>query len=405
MTSIFSDVKQAPGIEVFALVEAFKKDAFDKKVNLAIGAYRDDDGKPWVLPVVNEVEKSMAEDATLNHEYLPITGLESFCLASIKLLLGDDHPKIANGHADGIQALGGTGCIFLGLQFLSCIMGFKHLYISKPTWPNHRGIGQQLGMEIHEYTYWDKESRCVNFAAMKNELEAAPENAVIMLHACAHNPTGMDLTHEQWTELATVMKSKKLFPFFDIAYQGFGSGSLEQDGWSVNFFISQGFETFIAQSFSKNFGLYNERVGNLAVVTNDAKATEQVKSQIKLLVRKSWSNPPQHGARIVSSILNNPALKSNWMGSVSKMAERIKLMRSELHQRLLALKTPGNWDHVIKQIGMFSYTGLTESQVRFMKEQYHIYLLSDGRINMCGLNTHNLDYVAKAIHEAVTGGL
>lgn len=233
------------------------------------------------------------------------------------------------------------------------------------------------------------------------DLEKAPEGAVIILHACAHNPTGCDPTMEQWHKLADVMEAKKLFPFFDSAYQGFASGDPIKDSGAVRYFVERGFELFCSQSFAKNFGLYNERIGNLTIVQKDAKTTKAIASRITLLVRFMYSNPPAFGSRIVSKVLNTPDLRAEWMESIHIMSSRIIRMRKALFEELVALKTPGTWDHITQQIGMFSYTGLNKDQVKHLIEKFHIYLLSSGRINMCGLNEKNVAYVAKGINDAV----
>ncbi|GLG94931.1 Aspartate aminotransferase [Gryllus bimaculatus] len=402
MASRFGVVQQGPPIEVFALNKAFLDDTFENKVNLGVGAYRTEEGKPWVLPVVRQVERDMAANETLNHEYLPVLGLDSFSAAATKMLLGSN-VAIDEGRAFGIQTLSGTGALRVGAEFLARQLGYKTFYFSQPTWENHRLLFLNAGFnDPREYRYWDQNKRGLDFDGMIADLKNAPENSVIILHACAHNPTGSDPTQEQWKEIANVMKEKKLFPFLDCAYQGFASGDLEKDAWASRFFVEQGFELFVAQSFAKNFGLYNERVGNLTVVMSSKEAIAPVKSQLTLLVRGMYSNPPNHGGRIVSTVLNDPKLFEEWKTCIKTMADRILLMRDSLRNKLLELKTPGTWDHITQQIGMFSYTGLTTKQVEHLVNVYHIYLLKSGRINMCGLTTKNVEYVAKAIHDAVT---
>jgi len=242
----------------------------------------------------------------------------------------------------------------------------------------------------------------LDLEGMLADLKAAPENAVVILHACAHNPTGLDPTEEQWKEIAKVVKEKNLYPLFDSAYQGFASGDLDKDAWAVRYFIEQGFELLCCQSFAKNFGLYNERVGNITLVSNTTENLSKVLSQITLLIRGNYSNPPSHGARIVATALSDPNLFDEWKGCIKTMADRIRLMRAGLRDLLVANNAPGNWDHIVSQIGMFSYTGLTPRQVDYVRVQYHIYMLQSGRVNMCGLTTKNLEYVAKAITDAVT---
>lgn len=400
MCSFFGTVPEGPPIEVYALTDAYKKDENVHKLNLGVGAYRTNDGQPWVLPVVRSVEASLAADVKLDKEYLPVRGIPGFCFAASKLVLGEDCSLIASKKADSCQTLGGTGAVYLALRFLHDISDCKMICISNPSWPNHRDIGSLVGMTIVEYRYWDPVARQVDFKNMMDDINSLPQRCAVILHACAHNPTGTDLSQEQWMALAEVMKAKKLLPVFDLAYQGFGSGDLDTDAWAIRHFVNQGFEMFIAQSFSKNFGLYNERVGNLIFITNDALITTRVKSQLEILIRRTWSNPPQHGARIVDTILNNPTLYTQWKDNLSTMASRVREMRRSLYNRLRELGTPGSWEHIITQVGMFSFTGLSGKQVEYLRAKYHIYLMHDGRANMCGLTTNNIDYVANAINDA-----
>ncbi|PAA86783.1 hypothetical protein BOX15_Mlig013047g3 [Macrostomum lignano] len=403
MTSVFSNVQTAPSIEVFALTEQFKKDSNPNKVNLTVGAYRTEECKPWVLPVVKTVEAQLAADDTLDKEYLPVTGLPDFCASAVAVCFGEGHPMVLSQRADGIQSLGGTGALRLGYDFLRCILGRDTIYVSKPTWGNHKGIAQQCGYpNVREYRYWLASGRCLDEQGMLEDLTAAPEGSVIVLHGVAHNPTGCDPTPEQWEKILAVIKQRNLFPLIDLAYQGFASGDLDRDGRVPRLFADHNMEFFVAQSFSKNFGLYNERVGNLAIVTQSAEITGRVKSQVRNIIRKTWSNPPSHGARVVATVLRNPALAAEWRENIKRMAERIVLMRQMLFQKLRALGTPGNWQHITDQIGMFSYTGLSAAQAEYLRTNYAIYIMSDGRINMSGLTSKTVDRVAQAMHEAVT---
>lgn len=365
-------------------------------------AYRTEEGKPWVLPVVKKAEKAVVEDDTLNHEYLPVLGLESYSSAATALLLGEDSIQIKNKNAFGIQTLSGTGALRLGAEFLARVMGRRTFYYSEPTWENHQKVFLSAGFtDGHAYRYWDPTTRGIDFDGLLADLRKAPEGAVIILHACAHNPTGCDPTKEQWVKIADVIEEKKLFPFFDSAYQGFASGDPVHDAFAVRYFVERGFEIFCSQSFAKNFGLYNERVGNLTVVQRNPATTAAVASRMTLLVRFNYSNPPAFGGRIVGKVLNSPELRQEWMDSIKTMSSRIIKMRKMLKSELETLKTPGTWDHITQQIGMFSYTGLNEAQVQILIEKYHIYLLKSGRINMCGLNEKNVKYVANSIYEAI----
>ncbi|XP_032691060.1 aspartate aminotransferase, cytoplasmic isoform X2 [Odontomachus brunneus] len=402
MSTRFTGIKLGPPIEVFALQKAFVDDTHENKVNLTIGAYRTSEGKPWVLPVVKKVERSLATDDLQNHEYLPVLGLDAFSEAATSMLLGANSPVIAQGRAFSIQSLSGTGALRVTAEFLSHVLQYDTFYYSKPSWENHRLVFTNGGFKhACEYTYWDEKTRSIDLEGMLDDLRNAPENAVIILHACAHNPTGCDPTPEQWAKIADVIEEKRLFPLFDSAYQGFASGDLDKDAYAVRMFAERGIELICTQSFAKNFGLYNERVGNIVFVLNDTKELVQAKSQLTLIVRGMYSNPPNHGARIVATVLRNSEFFEEWREHIRTMSSRIKQMRVGLHHRLLKLGTPGVWDHIVQQIGMFSYTGLTERQVQHLRDNYHIYTLRSGRINMCGLNESNLDYVANAIHETV----
>ncbi|KAG5897213.1 hypothetical protein JTB14_022564 [Gonioctena quinquepunctata] len=401
--SWFSEVPVAPPVEVFALTKAYTDDTFTEKVNLGVGAYRTEEGKPWVLPVVRSTEKALANDETLNKEYLPILGLEAFSTAATRMLLGNDSPAVLQNRTFGLQCLSGTGALRVGAEFLARVLDKKIFYYSDPTWGNHKLVFKSAGFEEgRQYRYWDNATRGIDFKGFLEDLRNAPEHSVIILHPCAHNPTGCDPTMEQWAQIAEVVKERTLFPFFDCAYQGFASGDLVKDAAAVRYFVEQGFELFCAQSFAKNFGLYNERVGNLTVVVNNPEVVPATKSQITLVVRGMYSNPPSHGARIVSTVLSNPDLYNEWQQNIKTMSSRIIEMRKQLREALEALKTPGDWSHLTKQIGMFSYTGLNECQSNNMVKKHHVYMLRSGRISMCGLTPKNVEYVARAIYETVT---
>lgn len=371
-------------------------------------AYRTDDSQPWVLPVVKKVEQKIASDHSLNHEYLPILGLPEFRSSASRIALGEDSPAFKDERVGGVQSLGGTGALRIGAEFLRRWYNGTNntatpIYISSPSWENHNAVFLDAGFkDIRAYRYWDAAKRGLDLKGLLEDLEKAPEHSIFVLHACAHNPTGTDPTQEEWKQIADVMKRRFLFPFFDSAYQGFASGNLDKDAWAVRYFVSQGFELFCAQSFSKNFGLYNERVGNLTVVGKDSDNVSRVLSQMEKIVRTTWSNPPSQGARIVATTLNTPELFDEWRDNVKTMADRVLLMRAELKSRLEALNTPGTWKHIVEQIGMFSFTGLNPKQVEYLIKEKHIYLMASGRINMCGLTTKNLDYVAQSIYEAAT---
>lgn len=400
--TLFSDIEVAPPIEVFNLTDKFKADEYKQKINLGVGAYRSEEGKPWVLPIVRAVEARVTTDETYNHEYLPVAGFPDYREAAYKLLLGSESPALRSNRVDSIQTCGGTGAIRVAADFLKQQLGFNTVYVSKPTWGNHRGIFKAAGFQnVKDYRYWDAANRDVDLKGWMEDLDEAPEKSVIILHACAHNPTGMDPTHEQWTTILNKIKEKQMFILVDIAYQGFCSGDLDMDAYLPRTLDKMGYEFFAAQSFSKNFGLYNERVGNLVFITNDVKNKEAIKSQMELIVRVTWSNPPSHGAKLVAAVLNSADNFAIWKKNVKTMSDRIVLMRTKLYEKLKDLNTPGDWKHIIKQKGMFSFTGLNPSQVDRLIKKHHIYLLKNGRINMCALTLGNLEYVANCMHTVI----
>ncbi|XP_053213740.1 aspartate aminotransferase, cytoplasmic-like isoform X2 [Panonychus citri] len=401
--SIFNGVETARVVETFHLSRLCDADPFPEKINLTTGAYRGEDGKPWVLPVVRKVEQEMAADETLTHEYLDMLGDPDYSIAATKMLLGKESIALKEGRAFGIQALSGTGSLRIGADFLRSCLGADSVYISAPSWPNHQLLFNHSGYKnIKTYRYWDATNLCLDFNGMIEDLSQAPAGSVIILHVCAHNPTGCDPTAEQWEKIANLMREKKLFPFFDCAYQGFASGDLEKDAFAVRYFVDQGFELFCAQSFAKNFGLYNERTGNLTIVVKDPKVIVNIKAQITLIVRGNYSNPPAHGVRVVKRVLSDPKLFGEWEQQIKIMANRIIETRKSLREKLEALGTSGKWNHITDQIGMFSYLGLSENQVNYLVDQCHIYLPKSARISMAGINKSNIDYLAKSIHDAVT---
>ncbi|PPJ60774.1 hypothetical protein CBER1_02341 [Cercospora berteroae] len=403
-------VPLAPEDPLFGLMAAYRKDTDSKKIDLGIGAYRDNNAKPWVLPVVKQADELLRNDPDLNHEYLPIAGLPDFTSASQKLILGKTSPAIADKRVISLQTISGTGAVHLGALFLAKFYNpanaeAKAVYVSNPTWANHNQIFGNVRLPVKQYPYFSKQTKGLDFEGMIGAIKDAPEGSVILLHACAHNPTGVDPTQDQWKEIAKVMKSKKHFPFFDTAYQGFASGSLETDGWAINYFVEQGFELVIAQSYAKNFGLYGERAGCFHFVTSPgsgaAETTQRVGSQLAILQRSEISNPPAYGARIASLVLNDDKLFAQWEEDLRTMSGRIKEMRKAVRTRLEEAKTPGTWNHITDQIGMFSFTGLNEKQVEKLRSEYHIYMTKNGRISMAGLNTKNIDYFAKSVDAVV----
>lgn len=401
--SIFSKVPTAPPDAILGLNTQFKADTFSKKVNLGVGAYRTSQGLPYVLPVVRRVEQELASDPNANHEYIPQDGIPDFCTLSARLILGADSKAIAEGRSTTIQALSGTGALRIGFTFIAKFLSpTTRVYVPKPTWSNHKNVIPQSGLApASDYRYFHSGTGGVDVDGMTEDLSAAPSGSVILLHGCAHNPTGADPTRGQWGRILDVVKSRHLIPFFDNAYQGFASGSLETDAWSVRHFVAAGIDVLISQSYAKNMGLYGERVGAFTVVCAKAGSEGAIRSQLKALVRAMYSSPPVHGARVAARILGDADLFAEWEKELVKMSSRIKDMRVKLKAALEKNETPGTWNHIVTQIGMFSYTGLTSQQVNFMREKYHVYMTGNGRISMAGLTEATVQYVADAMKDAV----
>ncbi|XP_023243627.1 aspartate aminotransferase, cytoplasmic-like [Centruroides sculpturatus] len=358
-SSVYNVESQEP-IELFELAKEFQDDNYPQKVNLSIGVYRTEEGKHWVLPVVKRTEKILASENALSHEYLGQTGFYNFTQASLRFLLGNDHTVIRENRVLGIQTVSGTGALRMGAEFLTKCLNYRTFYMSEPSWPSHHIVFPLAGFQdIKRYRYWDSVSKGLDLKGMKEDLQNAPEKSIILLHVCGHNPTGVDLNQDQWKIIADVMEEKNHFPFFDCAYQGFVSGDWEVDGWPVRYFASRGFELFCAQSFSKNFGLYGERIGNLAIVFNNPLKMTNVKSQFTYLIRGNYSNPPSYGAKIVEYILNNEELFNEWKLNIKTMSNRIKEIRVSLYEKLKQLETVGNWSYFKEHTGMFSLSGIT----------------------------------------------
>ncbi|NP_001313831.1 aspartate aminotransferase, cytoplasmic-like [Gossypium hirsutum] len=402
MDSVFASIVQAPEDPILGVTVAYNKDPSPNKLNLGVGAYRTEEGKPLVLNVVRKAEQLLVNDLSRVKEYLPILGLAEFNKLSAKLILGDDSPAIQENRVATAQCLSGTGSLRVGAEFLAKHYHQRTIYIPQPSWGNHVKVFTMAGLSVKNYRYYDPTTRGLNFQGLLEDLGAAPAGAIVLLHACAHNPTGVDPTVEQWEQIRQSMRSKGLLPFFDSAYQGFASGSLDADAQPVRMFVADGGECFIAQSYAKNMGLYGERVGALSIVCKAADVASRVESQLKLLIRPMYSNPPIHGASIAMTILKNSDMYNEWKIELKAMADRIISMRKQLFDALSAKGTPGNWSHIIKQIGMFTFTGLNSDQVAFMTKEYHIYMTSDGRISMAGLSSKTVPHLADAIHAEVT---
>ncbi|PHH55114.1 Aspartate aminotransferase, mitochondrial [Ceratocystis fimbriata CBS 114723] len=380
---------------ILGITEAFKADKFAEKINLGVGAYRDDSGKPYVLPSVLAAEDKIIQ-ARLNKEYAGITGVPDFTRAAAKLAYGDNASVLDRTAIT--QSISGTGALRIGGAFLArWYPGAKKIYLPNPSWANHGAIFKDAGLDVGTYRYYDEKTIGLDFEGLVKDIESAPEKSIFLFHACAHNPTGVDPTSEQWREISQKVKAKGHFVFFDMAYQGFASGDTTRDAFALRHFVEQGHNVALSQSFAKNMGLYGERVGAFSIVTADPKEKTNVDSQIKILVRPMYSNPPVHGARIASEILNNPALNQQWLGEVKDMAGRIISMRSLLRGNLEKLGSSHDWSHITSQIGMFAYTGLSKENMKKLATEYSVYATLNGRISVAGITTKNVERLAECI--------
>lgn len=400
VASRLSGVEMAPADPILGVSEAFKASSDPNKLNLGVGAYRTEELQPYVLKVVQKAEQKMLAKGE-NKEYLPIDGLASFKKATVDLLLGADSPAIAEGRVCTLQSLSGTGSLRVGAAFIAAWMPGTTVYLSNPTWGNHRNIFADSGVEWKYYRYFDPATVGLDFKGMMEDIKAAPKGSIILLHSCAHNPTGIDPTPEQWTQIADLLLECGHMAFFDVAYQGFASGDLEKDAASVRLFVKKGVECFVSQSYSKNLGLYAERVGAINAILNDAESAKKVGSQMKRLARAIYSNPPVHGARIVAEAVNDPEMFKLWKEEMEMMSGRIDAVRTKLRASLEARMPEKDWSFVTSQIGMFSFTGLKPAQVDNMTNKWAVFMTKDGRISLAGLNLAKCDYLADAIVDSL----
>jgi aspartate aminotransferase len=365
-----------------------------------------DDGNPKVLKAVLAAERDMLDDLAAgkrDNEYLGIDGLPALKEHALKLAFGADCPTVREGRVASAQTISGSGALRVVAEFIARNMPQEHheVWVSDPSWEIHARIMKLCGLNVKFYPYWDPVGKRFDFEGCIAALKTAAPGSPILLQTCAHNPTGIDPTEEQWEAIANLMKERRLIPWLDSAYQGFASGSLERDAFSMRLFMSMGFEFFLCQSFSKNMGMYGQRVGMAHVVCSSSEVTKAVLSEVKMIIRPMYSNPPKHGAHVAANILEDSKKFKLWEEDLIEMSERIKNMRHLLRSGLEAKGTPGNWEHVTTQIGMFSYLGLTEAQCDHMMEEHHIYLLRSSRISMAGLNKRNMDYMVDCVDKTV----
>lgn len=409
--TIFNNVEQLPADALFGVKQRLSQDPRETKVDLGIGAYRDNNGKPWVLPSVHEAEKLIREDPSYNHEYLGIAGLTSLISGAAKVILGEDSPALQEQRVVSVQSLSGTGALHIAAKFLNKFCSEKVVYLSQPTWANHTAIFETQGLKTATYPYWNAATKSLDLEGYLNAIKDAPKGSVFVLHACAHNPTGLDPSKEQWVDILDALVKGDHIVLFDSAYQGFASGNLDNDAYAVRLGLEKlatVSPVLICQSFAKNVGMYGERVGcfHLVLPQQDssidlASVKKAIASQLAKITRSELSNPPAYGAKIVSTILNTPKLTQQWHKDMITMSSRITKMRHALRDQLVKLSTPGTWDHIVEQCGMFSYTGLSSEMVRRLEEEHAVYMVSSGRASIAGLNNGNVTLVAEAIDEVV----
>lgn len=397
--SLFSAVEMAPRDPILGLNEAFNADTRTSKVNLGVGVYCNEEGRIPLLRAVVEAETiRVAQHASRG--YLPIDGIAAYDQAVQTLLFGAQSPLLAAGRVITTQAVGGTGALKIGADFLKQLQPDAVVAISDPSWENHRALFETAGFAVQNYRYYDAASHDVNRAGMLEDLNALPAGSIVVLHACCHNPTGVDLTPADWQNVLDVVKAKGLVPFLDMAYQGFGDG-IDEDAAAVRLFAESGLSFFVSSSFSKSFSLYGERVGALSIITESKEESARVLSQVKRVIRTNYSNPPTHGASIVAAVLNSPELRAQWEAELAEMRLRIRGMRLQMVE-LLAKKAPGHdFSFVARQRGMFSYSGLTVEQVARLRTEFGIYALDTGRICVASLNQRNIDVVTDAIVQVI----
>lgn len=395
MNSLFESVELAPRDPILGLNEQYNADTRAGKVNLGVGVYYDDKGRLPLLQAVRQAEIARIEAAAARG-YLPIEGIPGYNKGAQTLLFGEGSALIASGRVLTAQALGGTGALKLGADFLKQLLPQAKVVISNPSWENHRALFERAGFTVDTYPYYDAQSHGLDFAGMLAGLQALPAQTIVVLHACCHNPTGVDPSFEQWQQIVQVVKDKDLVPFLDIAYQGFGDG-LEEDASVVRLFAEHDLTMLISSSFSKSFSLYGERVGALTLVSSSKDESTRVLSQLKRVIRTNYSNPPTHGGTVVSTVLNTPELYTLWVDELAGMRDRIREMRIQLVAKLKEHGIKQNFDFVLQQRGMFSYSGLTAQQVDRLREEFGVYAVSSGRICVAALNSGNIDYVAESI--------
>jgi aromatic-amino-acid transaminase len=397
--SLFNAVEMAPRDPILGLTEQFVADTNPRKVNLGVGVYYDDNGKLPLLECVRKAEEKITQ-ARAAKGYLPMDGIAAYDKAVQALAFGADSEPVKSGRIATVQAIGGTGGLKVGADFLHRLYPDAKVLISDPTWENHRGIFRDAGFEVGTYAYYDAARRGIDFEGMLAALNAAPAGTIVLLHACGHNPTGYDLTPAQWDQVVATVNARKLVPFVDMAYQGFSQG-LAEDRIAVEKFVAAGEDFFLSTSFSKSMSLYGERVGALSVVCANKEEQVRVLSQLKLVVRTNYSNPPTHGGLLAATIMTTPELRALWEQELAGMRTRIKQMRTAIVEKLKAAGVKGDFSFIAQQVGMFSYSGLGKDQMLRLRNEFGVYGIDSGRICVAALNSRNIEYVAECIAKVV----
>ena len=397
--SLFTAVEMAPRDPILGLNEQFATDTNPNKVNLGVGVYFDDNGKLPLLQCVQAAEKAMMDKPSAR-AYLPIDGIAAYDAAVKSLVFGADSEPVSSGRVATVQGIGGTGGLKIGADFLKKLSPNAKVMISDPSWENHRALFSSAGFQVESYAYYDAEKHGVNFDGMLASLNAAAAGTIVVLHACCHNPTGYDISSAQWEQVIAVIKAKNLTTFLDMAYQGFGHG-IAEDGAVIGKFVAAGLNFFVSTSFSKSFSLYGERVGALSVVCADKEECGRVLSQLKIVIRTNYSNPPIHGGAVVAAVLANPEWRATWEQELGEMRIRIKAMRQKLVDGLKAAGVKQDMSFITTQIGMFSYSGLNKDQMVRLRSEFGVYGTDTGRMCVAALNSKNIDYVCQAIAKVV----
>ncbi|XP_046746181.1 aspartate aminotransferase, mitochondrial-like [Diprion similis] len=396
--SWWSHVSAGPPDVMLQSGEAYARDPHPEKVDLSAGAYRDDSGKPWVLPCVREAEKKLVAK-NLDKEYLPIDGYPDFCLNSVKLVLGEKSELLAEGKVAMVQGVAGTGGLRVTLEFISQFhRGVQEIWSSDPTYGAYEGVLRHLA-SVKKYRYYDYHKKCLDFTGFLEDIGRMPEGSIILLQPSAHNPSGVDPTLEQWAKISRALKDRRIYPIMDVAHLGLAKGDIEQDSAPIRLFVRDGHQFTIIQTYSKSLGLYGERAGSLAFITVSAEEATRVRSQLKIIMREMYSCPPAHGVRIANEIFTDPELKEQWMQDLRTMTNKINSARKALKEHLDKTGTKLNWDHVTNQVGMSWFSGLTLEQVKRLGNEHHIYASVDGRIAVCRITPGNVERVARALHE------